>query len=168
MVTVFQLSKNLKNPNFCESKSFPVFKMGAGVSRVAQLSGNESINRLVSPESLPPGHPFWNSTLSFELKTPKNKSGWIELESIMDESLRRFAVNNLKSGNFGALVQIFLTRSAELESSLETNRYNFCNRFSWKHVELSISYIVSALFSSGKPSTHSLSSESASSSLQRD
>ena len=50
------------------------------------------------------------------------RSGWKALEESLSEVLKRFSVNNLKSGNFGTLVRIFLDRQSELKASVETNR----------------------------------------------
>ena len=40
----------------------------------------------------------------------------------MEELLRRFTVNNLKTGNLGSLVQVFVARQREMRASLEADR----------------------------------------------
>ncbi len=47
--------------------------MGNSTSNFRQLSSNESLLRMVSPEPLPQGHPFWNGLLSFRVKAPRTK-----------------------------------------------------------------------------------------------
>jgi hypothetical protein len=47
--------------------------MGSGTSRAHQLPANDLLLRFVSPEALPPGHPFWNGLFSFQMKTPRNR-----------------------------------------------------------------------------------------------
>lgn len=54
-----------------------------------------------------------------------HRSEWHQLEDLMEELLRRFAVNNLKTGNLGSLIQIFLSRQRELRSSLEDDSVLF-------------------------------------------
>ena len=54
-----------------------------------------------------------------------DRSDWKELEESAEELLKRFAINNLKSGNFGSLVQIFLTRCGELQTSLEADGLDY-------------------------------------------
>ncbi len=95
--------------------------MGNATSHLRGVGANETLLRLVSPEPLPPGHPFWNGLLSFRVKTPKTRAEWRHLEEDAEDLLKRFAANNPKSGNFGSLVDIFLSRSAELQSSLESD-----------------------------------------------
>ena len=42
------------------------------------------------------------------------------MESTLEELLKRLALNNFKSGNFGVLIQIFLQKQKELEDSVKT------------------------------------------------
>ena len=44
------------------------------------------------------------------------------MEDALETPLKRFCTNNLKSGNFGALVEVFLARKEELSASLEADR----------------------------------------------
>ena len=46
---------------------------------------------------------------------------WRQLEAALDELLKRFMLNNLKSGNFGVLLQIFLQKQRELQDSVMTD-----------------------------------------------
>jgi hypothetical protein len=50
---------------------------------------------------------------------------WQELEETLEETLKRFVTNNLKSGNLGALVQIFLWRAGELKAAIDENSSMF-------------------------------------------
>ena len=47
---------------------------------------------------------------------------WRRLEEVVETPLKRFCTNNLKSGNFGSLVDVFLARKEELTASLEADR----------------------------------------------
>ncbi len=51
------------------------------------------------------------------------RSEWKQLEENCEDLLKRLSVNNLKSGNFGSLIDVFLARQAELAPSLETDEY---------------------------------------------
>ena len=99
--------------------------MGAESTKFQELSSNEVLARFVSPESLSPSHPFWNSMLSFRTRSPKRHKEWMELEKSTEELLARFTKNNLKTANLASLIDIFLTHKDELKSSIETDNSLF-------------------------------------------
>ena len=47
--------------------------MGASTSNLSGAAANPAVLRIVSPEAIAKEDPFWNSTLSFLSKTPRNK-----------------------------------------------------------------------------------------------
>lgn len=55
------------------------------------------------------------------------------LEESTSPICKNFAINNCQTGNFGALVQVFLTRAAELKASAQCEKYVYisvsCNLY---------------------------------------
>uniref|UniRef100_A0A8C9Y430 Dymeclin n=1 Tax=Sander lucioperca TaxID=283035 RepID=A0A8C9Y430_SANLU len=84
--------------------------MGANTSHVSDLSDNPSLRALVGTESISENDPFWNQLISFTFISPTSSS--LLLLSPQVE-------NNPRTGNFGALVRIFLGRTKELKISTE-------------------------------------------------
>ncbi|CAB1352059.1 unnamed protein product, partial [Coregonus sp. 'balchen'] len=70
--------------------------MGANTSQVSDLCENQSLRTLIGTESISENDPFWNQLISFTFISPTSRTG-----------------------NFGALVRIFLGRTKELKISTE-------------------------------------------------
>ena len=51
------------------------------------------------------------------------RSDWVSFESEVEELAKRFVANNRKSGNFGALIDVFTSRQTELVQSVESDRF---------------------------------------------
>uniref|UniRef100_A0A8C5ERU0 Dymeclin n=1 Tax=Gouania willdenowi TaxID=441366 RepID=A0A8C5ERU0_GOUWI len=85
--------------------------MGANTSQVRDLAENPNLKTLVGTKSVSENDPFWNQLISFTFisptrsKTTKKKNSFFE--------------NNPRTGNFGALVRVFLGRTKELKISTE-------------------------------------------------
>lgn len=93
--------------------------MGANTSQVSDLSENPSIRTLVGTESVSENEPFWNQLISFTFISPINSGDSKLLEEAVIPLAKTLIVNNPRTGNFGALVKVFLSRTKELKISTE-------------------------------------------------
>ncbi|KAM6901698.1 dymeclin [Lycodopsis pacificus] len=93
--------------------------MGANTSHVSDLSDNPSLKVLVGTESMSENDPFWNQLISFTFISPTSSGDSKLLEEAVIPLAKIFIENNPRSGNFGALVRIFLGRTRELKISTE-------------------------------------------------
>nr|XP_040563267.1 dymeclin-like isoform X2 [Lepeophtheirus salmonis] len=92
--------------------------MGTGTSSLRQCRENESLARFVSLEPISENHPFWNGFLSFQSSLiPMGYEDSKKLEEIIEPLAKRFILNNLKTGNFGILLDLFLKKKTELIAS---------------------------------------------------
>uniref|UniRef100_A0A667ZAX4 Dymeclin n=1 Tax=Myripristis murdjan TaxID=586833 RepID=A0A667ZAX4_9TELE len=93
--------------------------MGANTSQVSELSDNPSLKALVGTEAISENDPFWNQLISFTFII-RSLCG---LCNALDQSSPFFffpsVENNPRTGNFGALVRVFLGRTKELKISTE-------------------------------------------------
>uniref|UniRef100_A0A8C2C5C6 Dymeclin n=1 Tax=Cyprinus carpio TaxID=7962 RepID=A0A8C2C5C6_CYPCA len=88
--------------------------MGANTSQVSDLSESQSIRTLIGPDAISENEPFWNQLISFTFTSPTSMFG------VFDHlSVSLIVQNNPRSGNFGALVRVFLSRTKELKISTE-------------------------------------------------
>ncbi|KAJ3606036.1 hypothetical protein NHX12_028079 [Muraenolepis orangiensis] len=90
-----------------------------GTSTVSDLSENPSIRTLVGTESVSENEPFWNQLISFTFISPINSGDSKLLEEAVIPLAKTLIVNNPRTGNFGALVKVFLSRTKELKISTE-------------------------------------------------
>lgn len=93
--------------------------MGANTSQVSDLSDNPSLKALVGTESISENDPFWNQLISFTFISPTSSGDSKLLEEAVIPLAKVFIENNPRTGNFGALVRIFLGRTKELKISTE-------------------------------------------------
>ncbi|KAM9338478.1 dymeclin isoform 2-T2 [Symphorus nematophorus] len=93
--------------------------MGANTSQVSDLSDNPSLKALVGTESISENDPFWNQLISFTFISPTSSGDSKLLEEAVIPLAKTLIENNPRSGNFGALVRIFLGRTKELKISTE-------------------------------------------------
>ncbi|XP_022618544.1 dymeclin isoform X1 [Seriola dumerili] len=93
--------------------------MGANTSQVSDLSDNPSLKALVGTESISENDPFWNQLISFTFISPTCSGDSKLLEEAVIPLAKILIENNPRSGNFGALVRIFLGRTKELKISTE-------------------------------------------------
>ncbi|CAN9504296.1 unnamed protein product [Ophioblennius macclurei] len=93
--------------------------MGANTSQVSDLSDNPSLKALVAPESISENDPFWNQLISFTFISPTSSGDSKLLEEAVIPLAKALIENNPRSGNFGALVRVFLGRTKELKISTE-------------------------------------------------
>uniref|UniRef100_A0A671VYR8 Dymeclin n=1 Tax=Sparus aurata TaxID=8175 RepID=A0A671VYR8_SPAAU len=89
--------------------------MGANTSQVSDLSDNPSLKALVGTESISENDPFWNQLISFTFISPTSSA----TDTFSSPFFSLQVENNPRSGNFGALVRIFLGRTKELKISTE-------------------------------------------------
>uniref|UniRef100_A0A3P8ZR56 Dymeclin n=1 Tax=Esox lucius TaxID=8010 RepID=A0A3P8ZR56_ESOLU len=93
--------------------------MGANTSQVSDLSENQSLHTLIGTESISENDPFWNQLISFTFISPTNSGDSKLLEEAVIPLAKILIENNPRTGNFGALVRIFLGRTKELKISTE-------------------------------------------------
>lgn len=93
--------------------------MGANTSQVSELSDNPSLKALVGTESISENDPFWNQLISFTFISPTSSGDSKLLEEAVIPLAKILIENNPRTGNFGALVRIFLGRTKELKISTE-------------------------------------------------
>ncbi|XP_014680690.1 PREDICTED: dymeclin-like [Priapulus caudatus] len=102
--------------------------MGANSSSISELNGNEYLRGLAGPDTISDNDPFWNQLLSFSFVPPQSSSDYRLLEEATHNICKAMAHNNINSGNFGALVSVFLKRAAELKTSTQCEN----NLFTWQ------------------------------------
>lgn len=93
--------------------------MGANTSQVSDLSTNPSLKTLVGTESISENDPFWNQLISFTFISPTSSAESKLLDEVVVPLAKTFIENNPRTGNFGALVRVFLGRTKELKISTE-------------------------------------------------
>ncbi|XP_068190948.1 dymeclin [Antennarius striatus] len=93
--------------------------MGANTSHVSDLADNPSLKTLVGTEPMSENDPFWNQLISFTFISPTSSGDSKLLEEAVVPLAKILIQNNLRTGNFGALVRIFLGRTKELKISTE-------------------------------------------------
>uniref|UniRef100_A0A4W5PY04 Dymeclin n=1 Tax=Hucho hucho TaxID=62062 RepID=A0A4W5PY04_9TELE len=93
--------------------------MGANTSQVSDLSENQSLLTLIGTESISDNDPFWNQLISFTFISPTSSGNSKLLEEAVIPLAKILIENNPRTGNFGALVRIFLGRTKELKISTE-------------------------------------------------
>ncbi|KAK6322826.1 dymeclin [Coregonus clupeaformis] len=93
--------------------------MGANTSQVSDLCENQSLRTLIGTESISENDPFWNQLISFTFISPTSRGDSKLLEEAVIPLAKILIENNPRTGNFGALVRIFLGRTKELKISTE-------------------------------------------------
>ncbi|KAA0719708.1 Dymeclin [Triplophysa tibetana] len=93
--------------------------MGANTSQVSDLSESQSIRTLIGPDAISENEPFWNQLISFTFSSPNSSADAKLLEEAVVPLAKTLIQNNPRSGNFGALVRVFLSRTKELKISTE-------------------------------------------------
>ncbi|XP_051534125.1 dymeclin-like isoform X2 [Myxocyprinus asiaticus] len=93
--------------------------MGANTSQVSDLSESQSIRNLIGPDAISENDPFWNQLISFTFTSPTSSADAKLLEEAVVPLAKTLIQNNPRSGNFGALVRVFLSRTKELKISTE-------------------------------------------------
>lgn len=93
--------------------------MGANTSQVSDLSDNPSLKALVGTEAISENDPFWNQLISFTFISPTSSGDSKLLEEAVIPLAKTLIENNPRTGNFSALVRIFLGRTKELKISTE-------------------------------------------------
>ncbi|XP_022911837.2 dymeclin [Onthophagus taurus] len=100
--------------------------MGTSVSKNQDLTTNEYLLKFVDKDPISQNDPFWNRFLSFNIKPPTSSEDQLALDNKTEPLLQKLLVNNLQSGNFGALVKVFLTRCGELLTAATNNDNIYC------------------------------------------
>ncbi|KAL4216561.1 hypothetical protein ACF0H5_024284 [Mactra antiquata] len=102
--------------------------MGANSSSYSDLATNPYLMKFAGSEPISQQDPFWNQLLSYTFLIPINSSDAKLLEESTALTCKNLAINNCKTGNFGALIRTFLVRCTELKASTETKD----NIFTWQ------------------------------------
>lgn len=93
--------------------------MGVNISSISQLNNDEHILKFCGKKAVTENDPFWNKLLSFTLPPIKSRIEQVKLEEITNEQWRSLVQNNPHTGNFSALVRVFLSRAPEIKASVE-------------------------------------------------
>ncbi|XP_058548138.1 dymeclin isoform X3 [Neofelis nebulosa] len=99
--------------------------MGSNSSRIGDLPKNEYLKKLSGTESISENDPFWNQLLSFSFPAPTSSTELKLLEEATVSVCRSLVVNNPRTGNLGALIKVFLSRTKELKLSAECQNHIF-------------------------------------------
>lgn len=91
--------------------------MGINVSRQANLSENELLQRFVGRTHIAADvEEFWNAILNYHITIPEDSQEQLNLDSRLETLCQSFISNNLKTGNLGSLITVFLHKASELLS----------------------------------------------------
>ncbi|XP_072590881.1 dymeclin isoform X2 [Vulpes vulpes] len=99
--------------------------MGSNSSRIGDLPKNEYLKKLSGTESVSENDPFWNQLLSFSFPAPTSSTELKLLEEATISVCRSLVINNPRTGNLGALIKVFLSRTKELKLSAECQNHIF-------------------------------------------
>ncbi|XP_056399813.1 dymeclin isoform X2 [Hyla sarda] len=99
--------------------------MGANSSTINELSENDYLKKLSGTEAISENEPFWNQLLSFTFSTPTNSTDSKLLEEATISICKALIENNPRTGNLGALIRVFLSRTKELKISAECQNQLF-------------------------------------------
>uniref|UniRef100_G3RWU4 Dymeclin n=1 Tax=Gorilla gorilla gorilla TaxID=9595 RepID=G3RWU4_GORGO len=99
--------------------------MGSNSSRIGDLPKNEYLKKLSATESISENDPFWNQLLSFSFPAPTSSTELKLLEEATISVCRSLVENNPRTGNLGALIKVFLSRTKELKLSAECQNHIF-------------------------------------------
>lgn len=89
------------------------------MSQISDLSENANLKALVGTEIISENDPFWNQLISFTFISPTCSGDSKLLEEAVIPFAKALIENNPRTGNFGALVRVFLGRTKELKISTE-------------------------------------------------
>ncbi|XP_013105108.1 dymeclin [Stomoxys calcitrans] len=91
--------------------------MGINVSRQADLASNQLLQRFVGRSHVSPTDvEYWQKLLNYNITMPEDTQDQLNLDSRLESLCQAFISNNLKTGNFGSLITMFLTKASELLS----------------------------------------------------
>ncbi|CDW58283.1 Dymeclin domain containing protein [Trichuris trichiura] len=91
--------------------------MGGQISSSSKLSENVLLRKFSGLEPISENDPFWNLLLSFNFKAPTSKEDCKCLSQNVKDILESLMYNTGTTGNFAALVRVFLRHAAELRVS---------------------------------------------------
>ncbi|XP_046403155.1 dymeclin isoform X2 [Ischnura elegans] len=100
--------------------------MGVSNSRLGDLTKNEYIQKFIGNEHISPNEPFWNRFLSFSFMPPITSTEHRILDESIQPICQQLFLNNVRTGNFGSLLHVFLIRATELQTSAQTENNMFC------------------------------------------
>ncbi|RZC40688.1 Dymeclin and/or Hid1 domain containing protein [Asbolus verrucosus] len=95
--------------------------MGTAVSKNLDLSTNDYLQKFVSSQAISQNDPFWNRFVAFNISPPMTSNDQLALESKIENLCQLLLRNNLTSGNFGTIIDVFLSRASELLAATNTD-----------------------------------------------
>uniref|UniRef100_A0A0K8TNJ3 Dymeclin n=1 Tax=Tabanus bromius TaxID=304241 RepID=A0A0K8TNJ3_TABBR len=96
--------------------------MGVHVSRNVDLTENEFLKKFVGKDHIPAtDSTFWGSLLQYVIRVPGSSQEQLSLDSRLEALCQNFISHNLKTGNFGSLVSVFLGIKEELLTLSDEN-----------------------------------------------
>uniref|UniRef100_A0A1A9WWJ1 Dymeclin n=1 Tax=Glossina brevipalpis TaxID=37001 RepID=A0A1A9WWJ1_9MUSC len=91
--------------------------MGINISRQTDLTANLYLQKFVGRTHI--AHDdleFWKALLNYNISIPETSQDQLNLDSRLESLCQSFISNNLKTGNFGSLIVVFLEKVTELLS----------------------------------------------------
>jgi len=97
--------------------------MGINISKQTDFACNAYLERFAGRLHIPADdETFWNVLLSYNINLPENGQDQLHLESRLDGLFQAFVNNNLKTGNYGSLIRIFMEKASLLLSLSDQER----------------------------------------------
>lgn len=97
--------------------------INVNVSRPIDLKENEFLLKFCGKTHIPADSDFFEEFLKFTINSPNNSEEQLNLDSRLETFLENVIQNNLTSGNFGSLVNVFLARAADILSLNDTESH---------------------------------------------
>uniref|UniRef100_A0A1I8A383 Dymeclin n=1 Tax=Steinernema glaseri TaxID=37863 RepID=A0A1I8A383_9BILA len=92
--------------------------MGGVISSAADLAENQWIKKFTGLQPVSDNDPFWNQLFSYNYSVDEaNPETVREFEQAAEDALQALMYNTQTTGNFGALIRVFLRRALELNAS---------------------------------------------------
>ncbi|KAK9873979.1 hypothetical protein WA026_002330 [Henosepilachna vigintioctopunctata] len=96
--------------------------MGISISKDVDLRKSDFLQKFSSEEQIILGDPFWDKLISFNLSLPTNRDEQYAFESKIEPYCQDLLRNNLITGNFRTLIDLFLIRYSQLLTVGNSNR----------------------------------------------
>lgn len=96
--------------------------MGVNVSKPDSLNSNDLLRQFVGKTHISADNEFYEEFLKFTIKAPSTSEEQLNLDSRLETYLESFIQSNLTSGNFGALITVFLRKADDLLALSDSDR----------------------------------------------
>ncbi|TKR57397.1 hypothetical protein L596_030872 [Steinernema carpocapsae] len=92
--------------------------MGGVISSAADVAENQWIRKFTGLQPISDNDPFWNQLFSYNYSVDDENEEIIPtFEDAVNDALQALMYNTETTGNFGALIRVFLRRASELNTS---------------------------------------------------